>query len=252
MNDHLVPTPIVDKNGVSSSRMKKQTEHKQPSILRWLNPVGAVRRRAECKNLAMETDEILCRIDERDHEDAERGVGLPDVFMNSTDVDFLRKALVAAELVTNKDANQSRFFNGQDELRSILSRFLREEIDTTVELNAIVAHRDWLASWDNDRFLTDFTFTLREVIRPHFPKSIQQDGSIKNVDAHCVAYVHFREVSPYNPYHEDHAAMKAVDAHPDEVERVLKFIDVQGSEAFNDEAFAEYKLVPPAVADGWL
>lgn len=245
MSNHLVPTPIVDKNGVSSTRLKKQDARKHSSALDWLNPVAAIRSGSERRKIAAATQEMLFR-----YEAPDMRMKLSDAFMKSDDIVFLKNALIAAELVTRNESGTERFTDDHNELVRLLKLHGTNNIDVTTTVNAIAAHRDWLAKGDPDRF-NDFVSTLSMVMYPYFPENAQEDGSVRNVEAHCAAYTHFRNWGKHG-YIKDPMAMKAVDAHPDDVERVLEFIEARGSDAFSDEVFAGYKSVQPAVADGWL
>jgi hypothetical protein len=165
---------------------------------------------------------------------------------------FLRNALTAAELVTRRDASATRFNEGRDELVRLLKLHGEYGIDVTGHVNAIAAHREWLsAESDEEPRFKDFMSTLSLVMDKYFPDNIQEDGSVRNAEAHTVAYVHFRD-SEHGAYYKDDAAMKAVDSHPDQVEDVLRFIDERGSEPFSAEALVEYQRIQPAISEGWL
>lgn len=249
-NPNLIPTPIVDKNGVASTRLKKQDARTDNGALKWLNPVAALRNTGERRKLAAATQELLTRDDPRDPYSI-RNDELSGSFMKSTDIVFLESALSAAQMVTSKKYRPESFRKNRLELIRLLSLHGDFGVDVTDTINAVAAHRKWIEEQESQDTFDTFTSTMSMVMNKYFQNSVQEDGSVKNVEAHCTAYAHYNNARGYG-YASDRAAMAAVDAHPDEVDKVLAFIDVRGSEAFSDEAFAEYKRIQPAIAEGWL
>jgi hypothetical protein len=264
MNSNLVPTPIVDKNGVPSTRLKKVdgVTGKASNIPAPYSSLHAPRAqktatlasffsdRKERKQLATEIINRLWSPDDRlKHGFVDGGAG--DFIAKIKDLDYLRDLNAAAELVTRKELGKDRYNDGRDSLISMI--FKNEPTDRQKQkMRTIARYSDWMRE-NNVRF-GHFMLTYDALAQSGATVTLE-DGTIRSMEAHCQVVTAMEDArsSPYTGarYVRNSNFGDAVDKYPEHVEPLVSYISERGIKNFDEDDFLHY-LDGGAVADGWL
>lgn len=263
MNSNLAPTPIVDKNGVSSTRLKK-VDSGTAKPVNIPAPDGSLyapraqktttlgsffRDRKERKQLAAEIMNRLWAHDERlKHGFVEGGAG--DFIAKIKDLDYLRDLNTVAEMVTRNELGNDIYNDGRDKLISYL--FLYEPNGLQKQrMRTFARYSDWMRE-NNVRF-AHFSLTYGTLM--DYGVATLEDGTIRNMEAHCQATKALKSLG-IPRYSGDSYVRKsdfgdAVDKYPDDVDQLISYITERGLNKFNEDDFLNYRD-SGTVREGWL
>lgn len=264
MSNNLVPTPIVDKNGVPSTRLKKidggtdkpvaipapGSNLLAPRAQKTATLSSFFSDRKERKQLAAEITIGLWSFDERlRHGYVEGDAG--DFLAKIKDLGYLRDLKTVTELVTRKELGRDMFNDGRDSLISMI--FKSEPTDRQKrKMRTIARYSGWMRE-NNVRF-GHFLLAYDAIAQSGATVTLE-DGTIRSMEAHCQVVTAMEEArsSPYTGarYVRNSNFGDAVDKYPEHVEPLVAYVSERGIKNFDEDDFLHY-LDGGAVADGWL